>query len=1129
MITIKTIQTPTILLYFILSFFKIYTQEVIADINYIGETVNKKEVTRNVNASNTQYEFQDIKRGVCIFHFPNREGAANDHKLISTGTIINTVKNSYNDDGSRTVLFLAAAHNLGNIFSSSTNDDNTIKVGDELTFYMSFDYESSRANEPLDNFEPYRTELSTIAIHKLWKTKLKVLVLDKDADIVLLELKFDNSLENISLDNHLAFFNTYALGWTLHPEIKNGSITNISHPRGDHKKIFQGKNKLRFFFLDENTYKKSKVPKKFIVFFENQWRNGAGKLRVGSSGSSLLDNNGKSFAVLHTLFSVWSPLENSWILSNDSPSNTSLGLGKYLDPDQTWISSVKGGYLKDLNKNPSDTDFDLTVTTNAKNAQIDLKGINFFNFFSNETTTDITLKDGLLPSTSYNSNKVILTVTPYERQDFLLYGSYYNDEVANNAPNNIIFKGEQWNPKTPYDNTIYSTNRHNNSRDIKNGILQYLKVLGETGPAFKALSTFNFKANIAIQTQSETEKIRAVKLPYMMPFNAVELFDEEQFDNLWRSYKYHDNKYNSDNLYINKIALKTKIVEDGNETILAEKSITTGNNGGYLNLVNPNYMFDVELSIEHTDSEGTMINLERYLDLDIFLNENYAGQVSYSVWIDYWNRDAYFLGKNPNNYTYNFVNDGPLGIIQHHSELFAQNTQTVTAGNPIHISEKIPNLGIGPNNSITGKKRMRIAVKEGGILPQQNDFSDTEYGAVEDYLINVKLPEPTTNEIKETLKETLKRLARLWSRRRYRNGDPPPSSGSGDGDNDIFDETPDSNDAPSGTTRTKSVTVGPCITSNSCGDLFQVDSNSAGGMYLSLSGYNNIAVDQNDDFIHEATNARTVFTTVNISSSNADSVIIYEEGGDDGSGSNDNNGFGIRLNQDGKVEFKVTINGSNYTIVSPSVAILDQWVNITAKFDSGKMTLYLDDVKQGVNTSFAENDITEIPQHTGDANWGGSNSSIFNDAINSNVTGALDELVIFDIPLSEQHIKTIGQNNTASSGYDARKISTADIKPKSSTKNTGSKNTESEKTYDFVIYPNPVKEQLNIIVEIQQAGVLNIEIFDLTGRNVYQINKPTISTGHQLITLKNLEIASGKYIINIEAGNISRSKQINFE
>jgi hypothetical protein len=43
------------------------------------------------------------------------------------------------------------------------------------------------------------------------------------------------------------------------------------------------------------------------------------------------------------------------------------------------------------------------------------------------------------------------------------------------------------------------------------------------------------------------------------------------------------------------------------------------------------------------------------------------------------------------------------------------------------------------------------------------------------------------------------------------------------------------------------------------------------------------------------------------------------------------------------------------------------------------------------------------------------------------------------------------------------------------------------------------KGELNILVEIQQAGLLKIELFDLSGRKVYEMKKPSISQGHQLI------------------------------
>ena len=41
--------------------------------------------------------------------------------------------------------------------------------------------------------------------------------------------------------------------------------------------------------------------------------------------------------------------------------------------------------------------------------------------------------------------------------------------------------------------------------------------------------------------------------------------------------------------------------------------------------------------------------------------------------------------------------------------------------------------------------------------------------------------------------------------------------------------------------------------------------------------------------------------------------------------------------------------------------------------------------------------------------------------------------------------------------------------------------------------------------------------------------KPTISKGHQLITLRDIKIAAGEYIMSIRAGNIKRNEKVIFK
>lgn len=79
---------------------------------------------------------------------------------------------------------------------------------------------------------------------------------------------------------------------------------------------------------------------------------------------------------------------------------------------------------------------------------------------------------------------------------------------------------------------------------------------------------------------------------------------------------------------------------------------------------------------------------------------------------------------------------------------------------------------------------------------------------------------------------------------------------------------------------------------------------------------------------------------------------------------------------------------------------------------------------------------------------------------------------------------------------------------------------------DFSIFPNPAVNEINILVEVRQEGALQVDIYDMTGRRVYDMSESSISTGHQYINIQNLNLSSGNYILRIKAGDVQRSEQI---
>lgn len=103
----------------------------------------------NVN-SGVNHWVQNVKRSSAMLFFPKRrwENEGENHNHTSSVTVINTVNNSFINNENKSVYILMAAHNFGYEVRNEPYLNNDIRVGNEVTFYISFDYESPRAIEP---------------------------------------------------------------------------------------------------------------------------------------------------------------------------------------------------------------------------------------------------------------------------------------------------------------------------------------------------------------------------------------------------------------------------------------------------------------------------------------------------------------------------------------------------------------------------------------------------------------------------------------------------------------------------------------------------------------------------------------------------------------------------------------------------------------------------------------------------------------------------------------------------------------------------------------------------------------------------------------------------------------------
>ncbi|HBK82626.1 MAG TPA: hypothetical protein DDZ41_03370, partial [Flavobacterium sp.] len=478
----------------------------------ITQTIGNSFVdNRNINHTSGS-DFQDFKRAIVVVFIKK------DNKWKrGSGELVNTIQNSF--EGSKRKFYILTAHH----------------VADYDDIFISFNYEIPHATDR-------GSDLVNSDITKVYKIAYKTKILDQLSDLALLEVDYEKmSMNPTEYEKpETVFYNTYALGWDLNPKFIKENLLNISHPRGDVKKVFVSPKELYFtstFKLDGFGYD---FTNKRLIMTDKTWNNAAFPQR-GSSGSPLMDKNaGKVSAVLSNGMITksgerglyrFSSITNSWI-DNDLIQ----GFKNFLDPQETWISNVSGGYVQDLIPNLQDIDFDFNVSPQKAEKTIkSLSTIDFFRFELEESHNEKKLGNGIL----LHKNQILnqdqtITLDLHASNDDLLYRANYNDGVNSQS---TLFKGST-------DNKYIKTRMY-----FKNQLLQHLRNVnnayfasnngGNTIIGAEKLRTFEIKnVKISLSANTGTAKVRAIKLPDMMPYNAVELFEPSRFANLWRSYKY---------------------------------------------------------------------------------------------------------------------------------------------------------------------------------------------------------------------------------------------------------------------------------------------------------------------------------------------------------------------------------------------------------------------------------------------------------------------------------------------------------------------------------------------------------------------------------------------------------------
>ncbi len=78
----------------------------------------------------------------------------------------------------------------------------------------------------------------------------------------------------------------------------------------------------------------------------------------------------------------------------------------------------------------------------------------------------------------------------------------------------------------------------------------------------------------------------------------------------------------------------------------------------------------------------------------------------------------------------------------------------------------------------------------------------------------------------------------------------------------------------------------------------------------------------------------------------------------------------------------------------------------------------------------------------------------------------------------------------------------------------------------FQLYPNPVRDELNIDFNMEQAGQVYISLLDIVGREVAIISNSNFNNGKQHLSYATTALDKGVYIVKIQTANLTAVKKI---
>jgi Concanavalin A-like lectin/glucanases superfamily len=996
--------------------------------------------------------FQDVKRAV--FHLIISPTQSNPS--ICTATLLNTIVQNGKP------YLLTAAHCISEF------------VLDESTeMYLTPNLEwMNETGDPTD-----------LSFAKTHLCEVRIVLKDTKKDIALLEI-----INPESEFSTAALYNAYAAGWQLGDRVGNAKAL-IAHPRGDHKKLFINPTTTS---EEIKTHPIGANPPFSIsgkIWFTSEGWNGVRNLfgEKGSSGTALLNQSAKAIAVAVAggatdVHNVNIPLVNSWFNQRPESSGTGpKGLIDFLDPHHTWVPTVPGGYRSDLIAR--DEGFSHTLNQEEALEPKELtRTLNNFDylFYKNEAYKNLIYEiNGLKVEENPGNAPVYLTIkaSTKDDQEYLLYGAYAD---GSGIDPHTGFEEQKWRPLSddapvpgdfpPVDNrrafTDYINFKPLYSNKLKTHFLNFLKLDLSRDAFTQSYKTERVRLKVeAFRLYDWVDspvKLTAVGIPGMIPLNARYLFENKV--PALRSYQYHSSwaVYNNDHVLQIK---EVKLLQ--HEQVL--ETYTTGYNGGYLNLANPSYI--------HSSFRTSFPNFAT--------NDEYPDSLECDISYDYETNKYFkaFLDCSHQPDASNHYNFTPM------ESRDKQRIDWSTGIRHHHLKFRLPSyeeLEITPG--ATCLCRLRIALSDQDNLTQDGIYAD---GEVEDYLIRLQAP---------TVPEALAATAEIHI---------PLRTGEGIEGTEGTCGVPAAEPPADGPAASPSVNVGDATYPYACNsytcssadcNLSAVNTTDAveGSYALDLRDDNDyIALDEGNSFIHEAFNSRSVCFWMKSDNYNG-TQDLYEEG-------DPSAGLGLRINN-GSLELGVRNNSSQFQQVSAAIPSTNDWVHVTAVFEGGKLSLYENGILQAENSNVG---FTTVPNHPGEAGFGGTNqTNIFNE-VNNTYAGLADEILIFGEPLSADQVSTLYQAGLQGSARNLAVESSAPIEKHPST-------TAQART-PLLIFPNPAHDEVTLIVNLPQPELLQVRITDLVGRELYHRSAQINDTGLQMLHLNDLNLAPAPYWIQIQS------------